>query len=1063
MVNSTNTQDLDPGWIWKLLGFSKAAVSINSKGITLQKKDASFFINNKDFLEEGFIRTRLFSYELVFKSSSGEVAFGPLSHSQASSAYEFLQRYWYSSIFDEINSAYQKMNKYLTSKYIRSSEWPSIVSEARELVKRFVKIPKDGLVSESISHPFEKIQFFSEMNLTDIEQFRVAYVNRMRNEYSDYFKNIESNPLTEEQIEACIKDEDNNLVLAGAGTGKTSTMVGRAGFLLKNKQAKAEDILMIAYGRKASEEMDERVKERIKIEDLSISTFHKLGLDIVAKVENAKPSVSKLVEDERLYKRTIGEWVNEFLKDDKYKSKVIKYFEDYLFVERSPFEFETQGEFYDHIEAEEIRTFKGERVKSYGERVVANFLFMMGIEYEYERNYEIDTRTKEYRQYTPDFYLPEYEIYIEHIGWDRNKNTAPYIDKEAYVKGVEWKRDIHKKNQTHLIETFFYEHIEGELKQSLKNKLEAFGVKCTPLPEDAIIETLKEGEENEISKFADLMADLIKSYKANCFDTEKLNNKLARTPHREHLEIALELMMPLYERYEDVLKSNGDIDYEDMIGKALHYLEKGKFQPKWKYIMVDEFQDISDTRARLVKAIRDNSEKCSLFCVGDDWQAIYRFAGSDISFTTGFEKFFGATEYTKLKDTFRFNNSIAEISSRFVLSNPFQTDKTIVANKSVSQPAVSLFRKESKLDLSFAQEYEYLIPSLRADSNTPIELILGRVQQIDEVLGRIEDLDEQVSVLILSRYNYTLPGSSERDYYSRKYKKLDIKYNSVHTSKGKEADYVIVLGLISGKHGFPSEKTTNPLLEALLPELEEYEFAEERRLFYVAITRARNKVYLVTDMTRPSLFVKEILESEYPLELNEFPISEEQKIVQTFNCELCETGVMQKRINRSTNETFFSCSHWTLCKHTESGCKECGNRMKKINHNNNEFRICMSCGYWILVCKVCSSDMTLRTGQYGDFWGCTKYKPSSNLSCDNTLDVKRFVPPNSYKHGVKKKDLTTKSKNEEHTSKKVDLDKVFKNRDDAQEYAKNTAMKHRLTIRLVEKEDGSFLVTTKKA
>ena len=271
----------------------------------------------------------------------------------------------------------------------------------------------------------------------------------------------------------------------------------------------------------------------------------------------------------------------------------------------------------------------------------------------------------DFRQYKPDFYLPEHNIYIEHFGIDKNGNTAPYINKEEYRQGIEWKRKIHKDHETVLIETFFHEHIDGSLRNKLTKKLEDAGIECKPLPNDAVIETLREN--NELTEFSKLMSQIIKRYKANWFDQKKLNSKINASPHKKHLGIALELMMPLKDRYEKILADQDEIDFDDMIGKALEYVLNGSFKPNWKYIMVDEFQDISDPRARLVKTLKDKTTNCSLFCVGDDWQAIYRFTGSDISFTTGFLDYFGATQFTKLKKTFRFNNSIADVSSKFVL------------------------------------------------------------------------------------------------------------------------------------------------------------------------------------------------------------------------------------------------------------------------------------------------------------------------------------------------------------------------------------------------------------
>ena len=1055
----SETKHLTPGLLWRLLGFKGGSINISEKGITLNKDNKSYFIDNHSLLKRGVIKEAWFAFDLVFQTPEGEVKFGRLSRSKATQAYKWLQSYWYLKIFPEINGVFKSLQKRLTSQYVRSSEWAKIVNEAQTALKRFIEPPSQGLVEEDIRHPFERISKYAQMGKKDLNKYRQKYIEIKKKKFKRYFENIEAYPLTNEQIDACIIDEDNNLVLAGAGTGKTSTMVGRAGFLLESEQAQPKDILMLAFGRKASKEMQERTHDRIKRDDLSISTFHKLGIKIISKVEGAKPSLSKYAEDEKLFLKDVNLWVNEFLKEDVYKDKVIKYFEDYLFVEKSPFDFDSHGEYYSYVEADDIRTFKGEKVKGHGERIVANFLLKMGIEYEYEASYKYKTKSMDYRQYKPDFYLPEYDVYIEHFGIDKKGNTAPYIDKESYHQGMKWKNKIHKDNKTVLIETFFHEHIDGSLRNKLTNRLKDVGIECTPLPNDAIIETLSENK--EITKFSKLMSDIIKRYKANWFDQEKLNSKLNVSPHKKHLDIALELMMPLRDRYEKILIDQDEIDFDDMIGKALEYVLKGSFVPQWKYIMVDEFQDISDPRARLVKALKDKASDCSLFCVGDDWQAIYRFAGSDISFTTGFSDYFGATQFTKLKKTFRFNDSIADVSSKFVLKNPFQTNKTITTLEKVKKPSISILRQTNKVIAGNNVKFNTLIEKLskQTDSNAA-DYLLGRYLQVDRVLKAINKLNNKASVLIQGRYNFTLPSLSEMELHSEKFPNLELIKNTVHSSKGKEADYVVVLELQSGKHGFPSEKTTNPLLDALLPTPEDFEFAEERRLFYVAITRAKKRSYLVADMTTSSIFINELIKDNYDIELNEFDITEDQKITQNFYCIKCQTGIMQPKVNRKDKTTFYGCSHYSLCKHTENGCSECGSRMIRINENTSNYKVCSNCTSWLPLCATCGGDMIYRKGSYGLFWGCWNYSGNDELSCKYTINS--IKTPQGYKDildisaNIKQKSSIKESE----VMQEVWDDKKFNVRTDAYEYAKKLAMTKKSTVNVVEK-DGYWLVELK--
>ena len=563
------------------------------------------------------------------------------------------------------------------------------------------------------------------------------------------------------------------------------------------------------------------------------------------------------------------------------------------------------------------------------------------------------------------------------------------------------------------------------------------------------------------------MSQIIKRYKANWFDQKKLNSKINASPHKKHLDIALELMMPLKDRYEKILTDQDEIDFDDMIGKALEYVLNESFKPSWKYIMVDEFQDISDPRARLVKALKDKAMNCSLFCVGDDWQAIYRFTGSDITFTTGFSDYFGATQFTKLKQTFRFNNSISDISSKFVLKNPFQTKKTITTFEKVKTPSVSLLRQTNKVIPGNNEKFNKIISKLSPQGDdSSSSYLLGRYLQVDTVLNSIVKLDKKASVLILARYHFALPSLSEMNLHKEKFPTLNLIKNTVHSSKGKEADYVVVLELQSGKHGFPSEKTTNPLLDALLPTPEDYPFAEERRLFYVAITRAKKRSYLIADMTKSSVFIKELLnKDDYDIELNEFDITQDQKITQNFYCIECQTGIMQPKVNQKNKSTFYGCSHYSLCKHTENGCVECGSLMIRVTENNISYKVCSICDKsWLPLCIKCNGDMYFRSGKYGLFWGCSHFSGDNELSCKYTINKNKIETPKGFQDvSEATSSLKQKSNIQDNAPIHENLDdKKFKNRREAYAYAKKLAMSKKTTVNVVEM-DGYWLVELKRS
>ncbi|WP_421866457.1 UvrD-helicase domain-containing protein [Marinobacter adhaerens] len=841
------------------------------------------------------------------------------------------------------------------SGYLRTSHVSAIAHFAESQKKHLIEPPGDLDLPEEQAKPFVKLEQWAQAEPSLIEQLRNAFVTSEQSRFKALFDSVESNPLTDRQREACIIDEDNNLVLAGAGTGKTSTMIGRTAYLLQSGRARDSDILMLAFGRKAAEEMEERVAEKIPGAQVSAATFHSLGLKIIGDVEGARPQISKLAEDENTLAKTVDDWIKILLEERAYQKQVIRYFSDYLYPEKNDFDFTSQGEYFEYIRANKIYSLKGENVKSLEEALIANWLFQMGVEYQYEAPYQAaQTQTPDFRAYLPDFYLPEYDIYLEHFGIARDGSTAPYVDAGKYQEGIRWKRELHQEHETKLIETYSWERREGCLVSSLEKKLSDMGVTFDPLPDEAVLNTLR--ERGVITEFSRLMSQLIAAFKGNHETWEEVRTRSARLANPGQFLSAMELLKPIVDRYESHLKASDSIDFNDMIGRAINYVESGHFKPSWRYILVDEFQDISRPRARLVKALRDNTKNCSVFCVGDDWQAIYRFTGSDVTLTTGFQKEFGPTKTTSLDKTFRFNNRISEVASKFVMKNPAQVRKYLTTHSVVDEPAVSILRRGR---------------SERAEGSELEEVFAA-------ISGRVEG---KVTVYLLARYWYRLPEKPVLQRLQRQFPKLNVERLTFHASKGKEADYVVILGLDVGPNGFPSAKETHPLLNALLPPEEPYEFAEERRLFYVALTRARHRAYLIADMSVASDFVKELIKEDYPVELEEFPTSLHQLHATELSCPVCKTGTMVPRTSGST--MFFGCSNYPLCTNTEPGCMSCGGAMKK----QGDYKLCINekCGSWVPLCSICGAPMRKRRGQYGEFWGCSNYR-STGPSCSNTMN-----------------------------------------------------------------------------
>ncbi len=793
---------------------------------------------------------------------------------------------------------------------------------------------------------YQRILPLLEQGHRYVANLNQAFVEQQTSIFSEFFDHVESKPLTEQQRKACVTDEQHNLILAGAGTGKTSTMIGRAGYLIKAGLAQPQQILMLAYARKAAEEMDQRIKDKLAIRNLTVKTFHSLGKHIITQVEGEVPLIHKMAEDETLRARFVDDQIQQLLQDERYKSRLVTYFLRFTHPYKSQYDFKSLGDYNTYLLENDLRTLQGELVKSYEECEIANFLYRQGVSYQYEANYQINTSGPDYKAYQPDFYLPDYGIYIEHFAINEHNQTPPFIKQQSYLEGMDWKRALHQKHQTTLIETYSYLKQQGRLTDVLSEKLLAAGVQFKPLPQNELLQKLN--QLGRVSDFSQLMAQILALFKSAYLNIKSLVELASGHEDHERMRAAAYLFEPLYEAYQQQLRDSASIDFEDMIGMAIDYVESGRYQSPYCYLLVDEFQDISASRARLLKALLAQQPNSNLFCVGDDWQSIYRFTGSDVSITKNFTEHFGATATSVLDKTFRFNNQIGEVASRFVTQNPDQIEKQIRSHLNVKQRAVSLL--------------------ITNQDNVGIHAALSAISAKST---------EPASVLLLARFSFRKPDISA---LRRQYPHFKMQFMTVHAAKGKEADYVLALGLEKGIHGFPSEKAVHPLLELLLPKAEAFKHAEERRLFYVALTRARHHVYLITDGNNPSPFVRELIDNGYSILTNEFNGKDIQGKIANIVCNQCQSGYMVTR--DGPHGSFFGCSEYPLCNHTQRACQRCGGGLQQ----KGRFRVCenLRCDFVEPVCPQCGGTLSLRKGQYGQFWGCSNYRKEAEFSCSHT-------------------------------------------------------------------------------
>ena len=270
----------------------------------------------------------------------------------------------------------------------------------------------------------------------------------------EFFDKIETRPLTDEQRRSVVVNEDRNLVVAAAGSGKTSVIVAKAGWLLQKSYRRPSELLLLAFASDAQKEMQQRIRDRLDDEasdKLTVRTFHSLGMSIIGEVEGKLPTLAKVATDDKALRILLKDIIAELLDDSKFSEVMFTWFQEHFAPYKSEYKFQTQGEYWDYIRANEIRSLKGDKVRSFEECEIANFLYLNGVPYEYEHLYEHDTATPEKTQYRPDFYLSDSGIYIEHFGINESGDTAPFIDREKYLQSMKWKRQLHSKHGTVLI------------------------------------------------------------------------------------------------------------------------------------------------------------------------------------------------------------------------------------------------------------------------------------------------------------------------------------------------------------------------------------------------------------------------------------------------------------------------------------------------------------------------------------------------------------------------------------------------------------------------------------
>ncbi|MGN6330702.1 MAG: UvrD-helicase domain-containing protein [Motilibacteraceae bacterium] len=703
---------------------------------------------------------------------------------------------------------------------------------------------------------------------------------QVRTEHAAFFERVESRPLTEEQARAVITYDNRVHVIAAAGSGKTSVMVARAAYAVMRGLVAPDRVLLLAFNKAAAEELGRRVEARftalgLPTQGIRATTFHAFGLSTIAAATGRKPRPAPWLDSGQDVERVCR--IVDELRDT---SPGFAYRWDlFRLVYARAGESATDGEpdgWDPKARAPGFRTANGEVVKSQGERMIADFLFYNGVAYEYERAYVHDTADVEHSQYRPDFYYPQADLWHEH--WALDADGAPPPEFHGYADGMRWKRGVHARYRTSLVETTWAQIMSPSGLDDLGRALQDRGIALDWDPDRAVAA----GKPLEHEDLARLIRAFMTHVKSNSLSREELEARVGRrTPAaaRPRARLFLELYAAVAQVWDEQLRREGFVDFEDMLVDAAGHLEAGRAARSFDLVMVDEFQDVSQARARLVKALVGEPGK-HLLAVGDDWQSINRFAGADLSVMTRFAEWFGDGPTLRLQTTFRCPQTLCDTASAFVAKNPRQLRKVVRSAQVRPGPQVRLVRvaQREQLRQAVGAELSRIAAAARSEPSG----------------------GTRVSVDVLGRYGF------DRDLVpASRHPGLQLTFRTAHGSKGLEADYVLLPNVTDGVHGFPSGIQDDPVLGLAMVDPDPHPHAEERRLFYVALTRARREVTLLTVVGHESPFVVELLEDGL-LDVGSAEAGPAPEV-----CPTCRKGVLVQRNGKYG--PFVGCSTFPRC------------------------------------------------------------------------------------------------------------------------------------------------------
>lgn len=703
----------------------------------------------------------------------------------------------------------------------------------------------------------------------------------------------------DQQIAAISSVHEHTQVIARAGSGKTTTLVTRTLFLMRHCRVAPSEILILAFNRKAAHEIRKRLLsllnddaeteikneiDRLKAENTNrrktaddieakavekvssklnimlphVMTFHALAYSIV------HPEESLLYDESeggsQKLSQTVQQVIDDHLRIPKFREKIrnlmLAHFRDdwERIVEgrhdQSKEEFLKFRRYLPHFSLRE------EHVKSHGEKLIANFLFENNINYNYEYNHWWNGTN-----YRPDFTIfktKESGVIIEYFGLTGDPD---------YDEASEKKREFWRNKQNWVLLEFKPQDItdKGETSffEKIKDALQRHGIPCKRLSEDEIWEKIR-------GRAIDRFTKASKGFIARC---RKLSLSVSELKIKAHAHSALtpeesafiEIVCSIYDAYLNRISATGEEDFDGLMRRAAEEVNRGNtiFKRRstdgdlgsLRHICIDEFQDFSDLFYQLLSAIRKSSPEAKLFCVGDDWQAINGFAGSDLKFFKQFKLHVGDSRCLNISTNYRSAPEIVEAGNALMLGH--------------GAPAIASKEKEriGRVIVSDLDEFE---PSITERKDHSGDILTPAVLRI---LSKALSSSDDARIVLLCRTN-KLPyfinykntaakGDSRsldnyldliRSYLPRDQRER-VTISTAHKYKGLEKKMVIVLDLVQKSYPLihPDWQFTRILGNSLDNIVE-----EERRLLYVALTRAEEDLFIFTENRKKSPFLDDL-------------------------------------------------------------------------------------------------------------------------------------------------------------------------------------------------------------